>query len=189
MNIEQIDPSRVLISLCEKDMMELNVSYESLGLRDQHGRSVIKELLGCAERETGLSLLGKRLVIEALRYNSGCLLLVSISGHRSRKTYRIINRSDVYVYRFDGAEALICCCRRLCRSGLTMPRSSLSGNGGKYYLCLGCTLLSEKAGLILQEYASGRTRGRVRATAVSEQTRLITSDHAVEKLGGIMTSG
>ena len=72
MNIEKIDTSRILISLCAGDMERYAVTFESLNFSETHSKRVLKEIMAYAAEKTGVDFDNKRIVIEALKYEKGC---------------------------------------------------------------------------------------------------------------------
>ena len=89
MNIEQIDDSRVLITLCDEDMKSYSVSFDTMSLSDEHTKKVLKQLMYYASDKTGISFEKKHILIEALKYEHGCILLFTVSEKGKRKIYKI----------------------------------------------------------------------------------------------------
>ncbi len=182
MNIEQIDASKILISLCDKEMKDYNVSYETLGLRDLHARKVIHDLLSRAEHKTGMELHGKRLVIEAMKYDHGCLLLVTVEHTETRKVYRIKSRSSSYAFRFHNAEDLLSCIEQLYRySGST--RSTLLADDNCYYLLLPRLMSDDRILRIISEYTNYAAKGILTALSLKEHTKTLSSPNAISEIG------
>ena len=48
MNIEKIDTSRIIISLCAGDMEKYDITFESLNFSETHSKTVLKEIMACA---------------------------------------------------------------------------------------------------------------------------------------------
>ena len=113
MNIEKINSEKLLISLCDKELEEYNLTYEGLSFTDSRSKRVIQELLIRAESKTGMKLNGKKLMIEAMKYDHGCILLVTVVNRRKRKIYSIKSRSNSYVFSFTSAEELLACIEQL----------------------------------------------------------------------------
>ena len=110
MHIEKIDDRRIVISLSDKDMQNCGVTFETLGLNSSHSREVLRSLLNDARTQTGISFSGQRVLVEALQYEHGCLLLLTFSGVAlGRKTYRIKKHGTDRIYRFDNADDFLAC--------------------------------------------------------------------------------
>lgn len=182
MNIEQIDTSKILISLCDKEMKEYNVSYEALGLRDLHARRVIHDLLSRAEHKTGMELHGKRLVIEAMKYDHGCLLLVTVEHSVPRRVYRIKSRSSSYAFRFHNVEELLSCIEQLYRynSGI---KSTLLADDNYYYLVMPRLMSDDRILRIISEYTNYAVKGIFAALSLKEHTNTLSSPHAISEIG------
>ena len=183
MNIEQIDTSKILISLCDRDMENYNVTYESLGMRDIRSRGFIKELLHFAEDKTGVPLSGKRLLIEAMKYEHGCLLLVTVGRPSYGRRYRIKCRSGTYTFRFDSAEDLLSCIEQLCLSCSRLPPSSVTTDSEHYWLILHSAMPDKIYMNIIREFSSFFIRSNVYAVSLLEHTRLISDGNAIHQIG------
>ena len=66
MKIEQIDNSRILISLCDKELQKFSVTFESLDFSESHSRSVIREIIQNASAQTGIDMSNKKILIEKI---------------------------------------------------------------------------------------------------------------------------
>ena len=125
MKIEQIDRTRILISLGEADLKNYSVTFESLSLSEEHSRQVLRELLHTASSRTGISFHNKRIVIEALKYEHGCLLLLTLSSRSGKKKrYRLRFHHSLYLFRFECAEHLLSCIAAL----YPLPRQNVSSS-------------------------------------------------------------
>src|SRR5574344_1355283 len=90
MTIQQLDDTRVIIVLCKEDMETLSLKYSTLSFKDAHSRTVIKQLVSVAGHRAGFTLSNHSVAIEALPYNTGCLLVVTLlPKSRNPKRYRI----------------------------------------------------------------------------------------------------
>ena len=99
MNIEKIDTSRIIISLCAGDMEKYDITFESLNFSETHSKTVLKEIMACASEKTGVNFNNKRIMIEALKYEKGCLLLVTLSARK--KIYRVKYYDNSYIFTFN----------------------------------------------------------------------------------------
>lgn len=124
MTIEQIDSSKVMILLGCEDMKDFSLEYDTLGFTDPHSRRILSRLLKLACTKTGMSVNNKRMYVEALPHKSGCLILLTLTDKRSRRTYKIKKSDKSYCCVFYDVEALI-------KASVALKK--LSGPGGKVY--------------------------------------------------------
>ena len=85
MTIEQLDKSKVLISLCKEDMDNFSLDISDMSFCDEHSRKVLLRLLQLASRKTGVEMHKGAVLLEALPHNCGCLLLVTVMEKTKRK--------------------------------------------------------------------------------------------------------
>ena len=182
MNIQQIDPARILVSLKEKDLEKFGTNLEMIEKNDAHSRLFLNRLLSVIQTQTGIELKGKRLVIEAMRYDGGCLLMIYIHQQRKRRVYRIKNRSAVILARFENAGQLLSCCEALGSSGESLPRSSLFSCKSGFILCIGPALISTKIRMILKEYSYTVTAGKSLLNVVDDKYRLVGRGNIIERI-------
>ena len=168
MNIEQLDSSRVLISFGDNELASYNLSYTSLDLHSAEGRHFISKLLITAEEKTGIPLIGKKLLIESIRYKSGCMLLITARQQHKRRIYRIRRRSGTYTFRFDSADDLLSCLEKT-----RLPPYTLTGEDGIYRLIIRHAMPGRPYMHILSEYSSGFVRSDIYALSVMEHTHLL----------------
>ncbi len=180
MNIEQINTSRILISLCDKELREYDLTYETMDLKNEKARKVIMQLLSTAEDRTGIPLCSGRVMIEAMKYDHGCILLVTLIRGRKGKTYRIAGRSSVYAFFFGDSETMLCCMEQLslCGEGGKTSSLYLSPSGGYILICNAvarCAFVR-----IAGEYADAVRKGRVYCAALREKCRCLARGNAVK---------
>lgn len=185
MNIEQIDAERILISLSDEDMESYSVTFESLSLAEIHSRTVLKELLNHASVKTGISFTDKRIVIEALKYEHGCILLLTVlKKSQKRKIYRIKSCMESYVFGFENAENFLACIKALyALSGGRLTSSAYFFND-KYYLIIGCTsILRSRYINTISEFSSYKNRSSALSAILHEHASPVALINAIEKIG------
>ena len=92
MIIEQIDSSKVLISLCNNDMEDYQLEFGTMDFENPHSKKILMRLLGIVCNKTGLSTKNKQLLLETLPLDSGCLILVTFMDTKPKiNKYRIKN--------------------------------------------------------------------------------------------------
>ncbi len=186
MNIEQIDSTRILISLCDKDMESYSVTFDSLGLTELHSRKVIRELMYRASLRTGISFKNKRVLIEALKYEHGCLLLLTISDkQKRRKIYKIKYYNDSYIFVFDDVESLLACIKALYGINGNKYSSSVYLYNNKYYLVINsASALKGRYKNTISEFCIKQFRGSAYTAFLLEHAKLLSEKNAVEVIGG-----
>ena len=188
MNIEQIDTKRILISLSDKDMENYSLTFETLSLAEINSRKVLKELLNSASIKTGMSFTDKRVIIEALKYEHGCILLLTVLKKKDkRKIYRIKSCIDPYIFVFDSAESFLACIKALYSiSGGRIISSAYTINE-KYYLVIGCTsILRNKYINTVYEFSEEKKHGGMFAAVLKEHATIIPERNAVEEIGRLL---
>lgn len=170
MNIEQLDSTRILISLSESELAGQSLTYSTLNTHTEEGRSFIGKLLADAEKKTGIPLRGKRVLIEAMRYKSGCLLLMTVHTKRAGRRFRIRSRSGTYTFRFESADDLLECLEKT-----SLPPHTLTEQNGIYRLIVRHAMPGREYMHILSEYSSGAVRSDIYALSVIEHTHTLTS--------------
>ncbi len=136
MTVEQIDGNRLIIALCDEDMKSLHLDYQSLDIKDDHSGKVLKQLLLLAELETGINIRNKKITVEALSFENGCILLVTVavkpklSGHH----YTVRTQPHIFIAEFREIDDLFGCMEQLKNKNMYIPHSELYLYNNKYYL-------------------------------------------------------
>ncbi len=185
MNIEQIDNTRILISLCDKDLEHYRVTFENLSLSESHSRTVLKELMYHASVKTGMDLKDKKVLIEALKYEHGCLLLLTVSERcRKRKVYRVKYYHDSSVFSFANAENFLSCINALYHMPFEPYSSSAFLYEQMYYLVLR-TPSPLKANYIhtIREFCTPSRHGTLFAAFLQEHGTPLQLHHAIRTIG------
>ncbi len=186
MNIEQIDAERILISLSDKDMESYSVTFESLELSEIHSRKVLNQLLYYASEKTGISLKDKRILIEALKYEHGCLLLLTVSQKKDkkRKTYKIKSCGEDLIFKFQSVESFLACIKALYSLSKGKIISSAYSKDNKYYLIISCSsVLRNKYIRTVREFSLSRIYDPLFSAVLLEYANEIAVFNAVETIG------
>lgn len=184
MTIEQLDTTKVLISLCNEDMEDYSLSFDTMSFYNDSSRRVLMRLLRLACNKTGMPFGSKTVLVEALPHQSGCLLLVTLmEKQKKRKTYRVKRIKERPCYCFDGAEELLSGIESLNHKNVSLHMNSLWLFGGKYYLIFDYPLVSRRARGVLCEYSRELSITDVRAARIRESGKLLCGFNAVEMIG------
>lgn len=186
MNIKQLDSHRILISFGDRELDEkYHTSYEKLN--SGNIREFLKTSLSHAGNGADIALSGSPLQIEAAKYESGCIFLITICAQKRR--FYISERSDSYAFIFRGLEELTGCVRVMNSEGLDTRGSCIyyspEDHCGRYYLILKRVFRKSRVFGIACEYGRCVCRGRFIAAAIGEKSLLIACGNAVRRLGAI----
>ncbi len=184
MTIEQIDSSKVLITLCSDDMDDYRLKYDTIGFENPHSRKILKRLLNLACAKTGLSAQNKRLLMETLPCKSGCIILVTfMEKQKTPKKYRIKGHGENYCYCFAELEELIKAVTLIYSQSLCVPSASTYLYGAKYYLVFEPYPLPIQAKRILSEYGRQKRFGRAFAASLKEAAHTVCPRNSVRLMG------
>lgn len=187
MNIGQLDGTRLIISLCKSDLEKLNITFEELDSSGVHSRRVLRALLLDAFTKTGIDISGKRILIEAMKHDHGCLMVITVTPKSGRKKYRIKRHTESYVFVFGTVEDILCCIGVLYSTGGKHFSSSVFLYGGKYYLSISASpSLSKKYVHIISEFSCKRRTCGLYVSFLLEHAKIIASDNAIEKIGSFL---
>ncbi len=182
MKIEQIDNSRILISLCDKELQKLSVTFESLDLSENHSRSVIKEIINNASSQTGIDFSNKKILIEALKYEHGCLFLITLS--KKRKVYHIKFYTNSYIFIFNSAENLLSCIKALYNMQNDKFFSSVFLYNQNYYLVIrSSSPLKPKYSNTIKEFCFSSKHNGLFNSFLLEHGKLLHSNNAIQNIG------
>ncbi len=189
MNIEQINSSKIIISLCNKELEKLSVTFETLNFSDLNSRKALKEILYCASSKTGIDFKNKRILIEVMQYENGCIFLVTLSEkNRSRKIYRIKKCVDFYTFIFDSADSLLNCINAIYNINGGRYCSYVFIMDGTYCLSIRPTsTLQNKYINTIKEFTSDIRYGKIYFDFLLEHAKLILTKNAIEVIGSKLT--
>lgn len=188
MTIEQIDETRVLIALCREDMQVLSLEYNTMGFKDPYSRKVLKKLLALAGARTGVTVSNRSVMVEALPYDKGCLLVVTFlpKGEYPKK-YRIKSEKSRTMYCFENCENLLAAAQQLYLGGFLLQGSKVFELNGEYFLIAGTGNKGlQKALIILKEYALKETSKKTELAKIEEHGRVIADNNAILRIGSAM---
>ena len=178
--VNKLADNRVLITLCNKDMTDFSLDFNSMSFNDNHSRRVILRIMQAACRRYGINVSGKRLNVEAMLFGDDCYLLVTVSKKQSPHTYRLKSGFAV-CYAVENAEALLALVKALYRKSVLSPKNAVFELNGKYYIIfehyLPLTLRR-----VLSEYAK-KKGGIVSAAQIREYGNPVCTRDAVAQIG------
>lgn len=173
MTIEQIDSSKVMILLGCDDMKDFSLEYKTLGFKDPHSRRILSRLLKLACNKAGMSVINKRMYVEALPHKSGCLILLTLTEKNSRRVYKIKKSDKSYCCVFNDVEALIKASIALKK--FSIPRGSVFLYNEKYYLIINTMPLSLYLMSALEEFSDAYVCSKPACARIEENGKEIGS--------------
>ena len=183
MNIERLDSSRILISLGDKELFEqFHTSFDGLEKNTVQDSDLLGKIICETKLITGVDLSDKKLTIEAARYNSGCIFLITFRSRSKRKKYYLKERSDNFSFCFSSFDQLHCCLIALDNERKSDLKSRLVHIDNMYYLIIPGIFRSGRLFGLIMEYSSSFSQGKYRAAAICERGTLIGGNNAVARL-------
>ena len=183
MTIEQIDKSKVMILLGTSDMRDFSLEYDTLSFSDPHSRRILSRLLKLACNKTGMDTIGKKMLVEALPHESGCLILLTLTPKRERTVYKVKRSDKTLCCYFDDVEALIRAAQAL-GSDYYLPENSVYLYEGKYCLLVKSRPVSVFVLAMLEEFSDTYMLDKISAARIRENGKLICGKNAVLTLAG-----
>lgn len=191
MTVEQIDSTRLIIALCDEDMKNFSLNYDTLCLKDPHSNKILKQLLLLAEIKTGIDIHNKKIMVEAMNFENGCILLVtfSLKENLTYRRYKIKTVPHIFIAEFKNVETLFLCIEKLCDKDLYIPPSSLYAWNGKYELIFVSKIsLRRKLRHLLTEFCDCFTDDIIFRDRICEHGTEICGTNAVQKLLEVVSS-
>lgn len=175
MTVEQIDSSKVLISLCNEDLSEYSLRFDTMSFNDPHSRRILNKLLTIACGKTGIKQeKDKSMLVEAMPHSNGCLILLTMNHKKKKRTvYRIKKNNSGWCCRFENAGDFLSCMETLCKRGETLYRAYAYLYSGRYYLFLEQSKLPQKVCANLSEFGRLQKKDCLFNKRLSEGGRLL----------------
>lgn len=184
MIIEQIDSSKVLISLCNTDMEDYQLEFSTMDLENPHSKKILMRLLGIVCNKTGLSTKNKQLLLETLPLESGCLILVTFMDNKPKITkYRIKNQHNSLCFIFENSDNFINAVTLLYNENIYFRSSKAYLFGKKYYLIFDRCPVPHKAKRILSEFGKRKPCNRIFLSALYEGGKTLCKSNAIDVIG------
>ena len=183
MTIEQLDESKVLISLCNEDMRDYKLKFSEMSFCSEHSKRILMRLLRLACLKAGVNFEHKTWLLEALPHSSGCLLLVTMLEKKHRKTYKVKRLTEQGCFVFDNAENLLSAAEILRVKDVFLRSNSLWLLKGKYYLVFDYSVVSALVNNIFQEYSKYFRYSQVAISRIKEIGKPLCTGNALGEIG------
>lgn len=188
MKIELVDRKTAKITLTEKDLDAMSISYEDMDYKNPETKRAILELIERVKEETGLDCSCSKLFIEAYpAIYGGCVLYINLleKGKNAVVSKKAIpDFHSPIIFCFDDVNALLHASENLFRQyNHLVHKSSLYLMAERYYLIISSYLkLDDKLMKFLGEYGSFFGRGDLKISILKEHGKLLIDETAVETL-------
>ncbi len=186
MTIQQLSNNKVMISLCNDDMKNFELDFDTISAKNPHSKKIIGRLLDLACKSQGLSTKDKSVVLEALPYCDGCVFLISINDRKKRKRYRIKKINSYPCYKFSDCETFLCAVKALHSSKIFFYNNSAYMKDNCYYLVFDYPLLSVKAQAMLCEYAKLTAASMPFVARLKESATVLSVGNAIANIGSVI---
>ena len=134
MYIEQLDKTRLLITLEHEDLDVFDLEPYSISMENKETKALFKQLLTLAAIKAGIQIKDKVLSVETMPYDFGCFLLVTIKPKRNRKMYRVKKDISYLLVELENAMSLLDCLKNLQIKNFSNYNCNLYRYNEKYYL-------------------------------------------------------
>ncbi len=181
MKINSPAEDRIIVDLTEKDMLELDITYEAMDYSTIETRRVIWTLLDEAEKILGKELdPSRRMIIEASPKAEGgctlCFTLLDARKNRSMQKHTLKKQGEGLICDFEKLDDLFDFAEEFERTGIE-SQSSLFENEGKYRLILSCSADMIKSSL--SEFCKIRSVGKLACDFTREHWKMLISENAI----------
>lgn len=184
MYIEQLDKTRLLITLEYEDLCTFELEPYSISLENNETKSLLKQLLTLAAIKAGVPIKDKTLSVEAMPYDSGCFLLVTIKPKRPRKIYKIKKEASNLLFGFENASCMLEALKQLYSAGFTKCECTLYNDKGTYYLLFrSVARIPTNIRFILSEFGTAVPCGKLTKSRLDEFCEVLCRGNAVESIG------
>jgi len=178
MIIEQIDNSKVLIVLGGNDMKDFSLEYEKLSFDDPHSKKILKRLLTLACNKAGLNIADKKILVEAMPQENGCLILLTLVSQTNRKVYKIKKQRKNLCYIFEDTESLISASRAFAKEKRS-PENSVYLWENKYAVVLENIIEDHSLFAKFREFSCNTLKGKIHTARVKENGKLLADKNGL----------
>lgn len=181
MTIDKIKSNKILITLCDEDMRDFSLDYDTLSLYDSHSRKILMRILQIACFKTDIEIKDKRMIVEALPTVDGCMLLLTVED-KKRKKYRLQNGKKCSCYDVGNSKNFLDVIQLLYKQNVCCNKNSAYEQNGTYYLVFDYPAVPKRFKRILHEYGA-RCGDNIFAARLRENAKEICKTNAVAVIG------
>ena len=181
MTTDKIKSNKILITLCDEDMRDFSLDYDTLSLYDSHSRKILMRILQIACFKTDIEIKDKRMIVDALPTVDGCMLLLTVED-KKRKKYRLQNSKKCSCYDVGNSKNFLDVIQLLYKQNVCCNKNSAYEKDGVYYLIFDYPAVPKRFKRILHEYGV-RCGDNIFAANLRENAQEICRSNAIAVIG------
>lgn len=184
MFIEQLDKSKLLITLENEDLNTFDLKPYSISLENRETKALLSQLLTLAAVKAGIQIKDRILSVEAMPYDTGCFLLVTIKPKKKRKLYRIKQEPAYLLAVFADTQKMLEAIKRLYSLGGERYSSTIYSYNGRFYLLISSKMeICKNFFAVMQEYGKVLPCGELTAARLNEYCSPLRSNDSISYIG------
>ena len=186
MFIEQLDSTRLLITLENEDLGVFDLNPKTVLNEDKNTKKLFKQILTLAAVKTENKKKNKSVSIELMPYDNGCFLLATINT-KKRKIYKIKKNDSYLLAEFNSTGDVLRSIKLLHTKGLSHYSCCLYTDSKRYYL-----FFTSKASIptdlkiILSEFGKIRSCTLVTKSKLNESCKLLHGENSIAYIGSML---
>ncbi len=181
MTVDKIEKNKILVTLCDEDMRDFSLDYDTLSLYDTHSRKILMRILQVACFKIGIEIKDKKMVVEALPTANGCILLLTVEEKQSKR-YKMQGKRKCNCFEVGNSKNFLEVIHLLYKQNVCCNKNSAYEKNGVYYLVFDYPAVPKRFKWILHEYAV-RCGGNIFASRLKEHAREICKSNAISVIG------
>lgn len=186
MFIEQLDKTRLLITLENDDLGVFDLSPNTIVMEDRNTKRLFKQILTLAAVKTGITLKNKSISVELMPYDNGCFLLATIKN-KKRKIYKIKKNNSYLLAEFRSINDVLHSIKAIYSKGCEELNCCFYADSDKYYLLFTSkTKLPTNIKIILSEFGKISSCTFVTKRRIEESCRLLYGENSIKYIGNIL---
>ena len=160
-------------------MKDFSLEYDRLGFEDPHSKKILKRLLTLACNKAGLNITDKKILVEAMPQEKGCLILLTLVSEANRKIYKIKKQRKNLCYIFDDTESLISASKAFSNSR-KCPDNSVYLWENKYAVVLENVVENTALFSKFREFSHIILKGKLHTARIKESGKLLAGKNGLE---------
>lgn len=179
MNIEQISPDKIKVTVDECDQKKFGITYESMNYSNGNTRRLCEKIMSAAKSQIGFCAAGAKLLVEAHKSlnNTVTLYISRIPNDSTDK-----NEYFCQTVCFDDSTALIDGCTVFNTARAELQSSDLFEYNGKFYLYFEIYSDIEKARNLLLNLLEYATNTDITPALLKEHGKIIAAFDAIPEI-------
>ena len=163
-------------------MNDFSLDYSKLGFEDPHSGKILRRLLTLACTKAGICVKDKKILIESVPQEKGCIILLTITPKIHRKVYKIKKQKQSISFVFAGVEPLIAAAKAVSFSKF-QPLNSVYMFDDKYAVIIENTIENKRFFALLREFSHKTLYGKIHAARIKENGKLLSNPKGLSIIG------